>query len=694
MQQINLNRLMELILTDRTRWFLFTPLLIGIGITIYFNLGSEPRWEFLLIPVFLSASYSFFLLKGRLLTTLLSAAMMIIAIGFAAGQLRQLNVKAPVLEKKVKVTLEATVGTIFIGEKKSRVILEDITSTPEIAQQPQKVQLNIRTGADHLKPGMRISLNAILLPPPGPTHPGAYDYQRNLYFKGIGAVGYALDRPAVMSEQEKDHTYKLRQIRHEVSRQIILQAPQNTIGFLLAVMVGEKAYLKPVVQEKMRGSGLAHLLAISGLHMVMIGGLVFFFIRFVGSCFPFLALNYPIKKFAAIIAIISVSIYLSMSGMSVSAVRAYLMITLVFLAVCFDRTAISLRNLAFAAIAILLFAPESLFTASFQMSFSAVFCLISLYEKIGEKFLTFQGKAPLIAKSFIYLAGITLTSLIASAATTPFAIYHFGQFAFAGIATNLVAVPLMGFWVMPWVLVSFILLPFGLAGVPLALAGEGVILIQHLATWGADLPFAQMKVSAIAPYALTAFSVAVICFFIPRTKLRYGAFLLLVFAVIFQINHRMPDIMVSDSTNLILYNIENDTPVVNTFTRDRFDRGRWQEMYGVAEFKRLSALRKNPKAPISCDTLGCVWRQGRLNIVYSTHSLSHLQDCQRADILISQSPLPRDCPYPQVKLGWFDFWRMGAHAIYFGEEDAVYVQSVNGVRGKRPWVPIRARKTD
>ncbi len=694
MQQINLNRLNDLILKDKTRWFLFSPLLIGIGITIYFNLKHEPDLFHMAIPLLLGIGYIYFIRKGRLLATILFAAMMIVAIGFAAGQLRQHYVNAPVLEKKVKSALEATVGKIFIGEKNSRVIFEDISSTPKLKNSIRKIQLNIRTGADHLKPGMRVSLNAILLPPPGPTHPGAYDYQRDLYFKEIGAVGYALDRPVIITQQKNGLTYALRQIRHEVSRQIVIQSPKNTIGFLLAVMVGEKSYLKPIIQEKMRASGLAHLLAISGLHMVMIGGLVFFAIRLAMSCFPVLALNYPIKKIAAVIAIISLSFYLLMSGMSVSAVRAYLMITLVFIAVCFDRTAISLRNLAFAAIAILLFAPESLFTASFQMSFSAVFCLICLYEKIGGKFLTFQGQAPLIAKPFIYLAGITMTSLIASAATAPFAIYHFGQFAFAGIVTNLVAVPLMGFWVMPWVLVSFILLPFGLAGFSLTLAGEGVVLIQHLAAWGADFPLAQMKVSAIAPYALTAFSIAVIWFFIPRTKLKYGAIAALVFAVIFQLNHRLPDILISDSTNLILYNFENETPVVNTFTRDRFDRGRWQEMYGVKEFRRLASAQKDPETGISCDTLGCVWRRRHLKIVYSTHTLSHVQDCHRADILISQSPLPRDCPNPKVKLGWFDFWRMGAHAIYFDEKETVDVRSVNGVRGDRPWVPIRARKAD
>ena len=117
MSTINLSGVAETILKDRTRWFLFSPLLIGIGITIYFNFEREPGWEFLLIPVFIATFYSYFFLKGQLLGALPSMILMIVATGFAAGQLRQLSVEAPVFEKKTKITVEATIDQIFIGKK-------------------------------------------------------------------------------------------------------------------------------------------------------------------------------------------------------------------------------------------------------------------------------------------------------------------------------------------------------------------------------------------------------------------------------------------------------------------------------------------------------------------------------------------------------------------------------------------------
>lgn len=135
----------------------------------------------------------------------------------------------------------------------------------------------------------------------------------------------------------------------------------------------------------MRDSGLAHVLAISGLHMAIMAGIVFWLARALLALIPGLALRYPIKKWAAGIAIGAASFYLALSGASVPTVRSWIMMSIVLIAVTVDRPAITMRNVALAALIILLVAPESLFDPSFQMSFAAVIALVAVYEWLSAR---------------------------------------------------------------------------------------------------------------------------------------------------------------------------------------------------------------------------------------------------------------------------------------------------------------------
>jgi len=128
----------------------------------------------------------------------------------------------------------------------------------------------------------------------------------------------------------------------------------------------------------MRDAGLAHVLAISRLHMVIMAGSVFWLVRALLAGVPALALRYPIKKWAAVAALLAATFYLVLSGAAVPTVRAYLMMGVVMIAVLLDRPAITMRNVALATLAILPCSPESLFDTSFQMSFAAVIGLVGL----------------------------------------------------------------------------------------------------------------------------------------------------------------------------------------------------------------------------------------------------------------------------------------------------------------------------
>src|SRR6185437_16523783 len=153
----------------------------------------------------------------------------------------------------------------------------------------------------------------------------------------------------------------------------------------VALITGERAGISEAVNQAMRDSGLAHILSISGLHMVIMAGTVFWLVRALLALVPALVLRFPIKKWAAGSALVAASFYLALSGAAVPTVRSWIMMSIVLLAVMLDRPALTVRNVALAALAILVVAPDSLFDPSFEMSFAAVVALVALYEWLGTR---------------------------------------------------------------------------------------------------------------------------------------------------------------------------------------------------------------------------------------------------------------------------------------------------------------------
>lgn len=680
---------------ERSRWFLWSPVLFAGGTGTYFSLTWQPQFMHLVLTVLILGILLTSIIRNRPTLILLSLACFMVIAGFNAAHLRQMMVGAPVLQKKAVTVVHGTIADVSSGNKKIRLVLKDLSFDRAAMPMLSKVRLTLRGEKRSLKPGQEISIKAVLLPPPAPTYPGAYDFQRDFYFKEIGAVGYSISR-ATLHDDRSSSTFEFHELaarlRHFINGYIDMLAPPQTAGFSTAIMTGDKTGLGKQQLEDMRQSGLAHLLAISGLHMGMIGGIIFFVARLLGSFWPRIALHYPIKKWAAVIALIGLAGYLTVSGMSVSALRSYLMISMIFIAICFDRTAISLRNLALAALVILIFLPESLLTASFHMSFAAVFCLIAAYERYGHYLITSAQRSSLITRSAFYLLGILSTSLIASFATAPFAVFHFGQFALLGIPANLVAVPLMGLWVMPWTLVSFILMPFIETRIPLELASVGIDLILKTAHWVAEMPGATVRLAAFPTTFLVGMVLSIIWFLIWRNALRWGCVLIFIVSLPSLYYYSAPDILFAESGNLFMIRTAENKLLVPSKRSDRFARQRWEILFGQRQSAKIS--HDQAKTPdIRCDPLGCVYRREKHIVAISKNWMASDLDCTRATILLSADPINIDCTHPVHVIDKFDLWRSGTHALYFAESRPVRIETVNGLRGDRPWVPLRYRKS-
>jgi competence protein ComEC len=300
---------------------------------------------------------------------------------------------------------------------------------------PVRVRIVTRAEARDLRPGDAVRLQARLNAPPGPSLPGDYDFARSAWFLGLGAVGYA-DAAAQIDTKASPPPLRLRltaaiaRVRQAIGARILTALPGETGAIANALITGERGGISEATNQAFRDSGLFHILSISGLHMVIMAGAVFLSIRLALAAIPAIALRYPIKKWAAAAAMLGAFGYLMISGAAFATVRSWIMISIMFLAVLLDRPAIALRNVALAALVILVAWPESLLDAGFQMSFAAVVALVSAYEWLRLRDAAEPGtlRRGLVGNALLFLGGILTTTLVAGLAVAPFGIYHFHRY--------------------------------------------------------------------------------------------------------------------------------------------------------------------------------------------------------------------------------------------------------------------------
>jgi competence protein ComEC len=698
---------------ERERWLLWLPVGFGAGIGVYFLLPVEP-------PVWLGAAgLGALLVAGALawrrpgLWLVLVASGALVA-GFAAAQARTLSVAAPVLAKKHGPA--AVTGQVLAVEPRAaggRVLLHRLeVAGLDPARTPARVRvrLTMREPGGFV-PGDRVRIRAVLRPPPEPAAPGAFDFARRAYFQRLGAVGYAvghaerLDRDGAAQGAAQGtaqgtapgtaEAWRLwwAGLRGAVARRILDALPDARGALAAALMTGERGAIPEAVIQAMRDSGLAHLLAISGLHMGLVAGLLFFAVRALLALVPALALRQPIKKWAALAACSGAFAYLCLVGAPVPTQRAFLMVSLVLLAVILDRSAISLRLVAWAALAVLLVAPESLLSASFQMSFAAVTGLVAGYEALGARGRAVAAERGPAGRLALYLGGVALTSVIAIAATAPFAVYHFNRMAWYGLAANLVAVPLTGLWIMPWALLAFVLLPFGLEALALVPMGWGLSAVIAVAETVAGLPGAVVPVRAMPSAGLLLVVLGGLWLCLWRRPWRLAGLALVLAGLAGAALVRPPDLLASGDGRLLAVRGPDGELWLSSSRRARFTAETWLRRAGRAEASAwpLDAAAAGGAAggALRCDALGCIYRAGDQVVALALDGRALAEDCRSATVLISLEPLSRRaCPGPRILIDRFDLWREGSHALWLSP-GAVRVESVAAARGRRPWVRQR-----
>ena len=680
---------------ERQRVFLWVPVLFGAGSGLYLTLPVEP------VGWIAPAAAGLFALAAVLLRrhtgpALGLAALALLTAGVAAADWRSDRVSAPVLAKPIgPVDVSGRVVWVGAGDGPQRYLLDRVhIEGLAAAETPARVRISVRGAIpDGLAaPGSWLAARASLRPPPAPAEPGAWDFARQAWFQRIGAVGFAYGAPQPMAAPEGASgglLSLLSRVRHWVSARILAHTTPSAGPFAAALLTGDRSAIEKTTLQAMRDSGLAHLLAISGLHVGLVAGFIFFTARGLLALIEPLALKRPIKKWAAGCALLGAAAYLLLSGMSVPTQRAFVMVGVVLVAIMLDRASISMRLIAWAALLVLAIAPESMLGPSFQMSFAAATALIATYEAARRPLARLAARGGLALRPLVYGAGVALTSLVAGIATGPFAVYHFNRIADYGLLANLGAVPITGFWIMPWGLVSLLLMPFGLEGIALAPMGWGIDAVVWIARKVAEQPGAVSLVPAMPAAALLVIVVGGLWLCLWRSRWRFLGIAIIGGGMVAAGLERRPDILVDGEAKVMAVRGLDGELWVSTRQRGRFVSDVWLRRDGQKE--TLTWPRDGEGAPtagLRCDTLGCIQRRGDKTIAFVRDPRAFDEDCRRADLVVSAVPAWNLCPGPETVVDRFDLWRSGSHAIWLGP-DGVRVESVAEARGERPWAARR-----
>lgn len=651
---------------------LWLPVALAAGIGCYFSLKTEPSAALVYTAAGVAIAWALMailfrkVLMPQRVVWLGGWAVALALLGFGVAGIKAEMMHGVRLSEEVgPIMLHGRVAAIEERTQGWRLVLEEVDLwkyPPE--KTPPKLRIVVRTQMEEgIAPGDKIAVRVKLSPLRAPVYPGGFDFARMAYFQGIGASGFAVGPVRKLEESRGQHW--MDRHRHRVTERITRAIGGGADSAIASMMItSEGGAIPEETLDSLRASGLAHILSVSGLHMVLAAAIAFVGVRGLLALTP-LAQRMPVRKFAAGLAVAICGYYLLLAGSPVPAVRSYLMIALFFLAVMTDRVTTPLWPVALAAMALLIIWPESLLSASFQMSFAAVTALCA--------FFTREQEAPAVDGSLLwrYAVGIALSSLVAGFATAPFAIHHFGRFAAYGLLGNMMAMPITSFIIMPMGLLALLLMPLHLETVPLVIMGKGVSFMMAISDHVAALPFSSIALPqmGLLPLLLLTLGGLWLCIMRPL----WPGFMAMAAAVVFYVLTPLPDVIIDGRGGLYAIR-EEGRLLVPDRARARYARENWMRTLGIEEAVRFDKL--PPEHPLSaCTKQGCRWQIKGIRFVYG-------EACEAADVLILTSDAA--CAEAGRIIRPADLKASGTQAIWVRDQ-SVTIRTVAEIQGRRWW---------
>ncbi len=512
------------------------------------------------------------------------------AFGILISKYRTLTLTVNTIPATIVSELEGVIESIKPTIKGSQLVLAQVNiyKLASCTPMPSKVRVSLPASYTRsISLNDKIKITAKLYKPQKSVLPGSYDFGFYAYFAKIGATGYALAEPKILSHSQSTYKNVIYKIRKAIYDRLISSMGTVKGNFAAAILLGESKALNKKLMQDMRRSGISHILCVSGLHLSLVAMILFIASRCLLNLSDFIAHNLNIKQLASIISLIGSYFYLELTGMQIAATRAFIMTALFILAIMLERTPHPLRSLALAAGIILSLNPEYIFHPSFQLSFIAVLSLVSGYELyVRHKWIMGESKGILVKIKF-YLYSNIYSSFLAGIVTAPVVINQFYVFSTYSVLANLIAVPIMSFFLMPLAIITICLAPMGLDLPFLKLLEYFIGIILTTASFTNQLPGSVGYFGYITPASILVFIFGFlwICFW--QTIWRFLGLLIMGTSFILMIYSPKPDLIID--TNLNALGVKNQQNKLEIYANQmpEFNSKYWANWFGQPDSKIL-----------------------------------------------------------------------------------------------------------
>ncbi len=668
---------------ERGRFALWLPVFLGAGVLLYFARTTEPAWW----PTTLAAAAAIALAAAGWRSPVPRAAglaALMVALGVAAGQGAARRALPPATIPARASVVEGTIRGLEILPDGRRITL-DAARLGTDAPLARTIRLRLRAG-DPATPraGDTVRVRALVRPPAPPSFPGARDPQREAFFAGTAGSGLALAPLAILASAPPSAPQQWWQsVRDRAAARILAAIPGPRGAIAATMLTGSGSAIPEPDRAAYRDSGLAHLLAVAGLHIGIVMGLTMGATRFALALWEYAALRWPTRQLSALAALAVGGGYALLTGGHLPILRSFAMAALVTLGLLLGRRAASLRGLALAATVLLLAQPQEITGVSFRMSFSAVLALIAGFEA-ARPWLTRlrlgDGSPPGLARRTAgHLVPLALTSLLAGTASAPYAAAAFGHVQLYFIAANMLAVPLTALWVMPAGLLGLALMPLGCEQLALAPMGWGVGATLWIARTVSSWPAATLAVPHIPDWGLAVATLGLAWLGLWRSRLRLLGVPVLLAGLASPLASPPPDLLVSPDARLVAFHAGGQV-FAQAASGARADRDAWTQLWAAAP--QPLPDEGDPAPGLHCDPDQCTLTRGATTIALARPATR--PRCGAA-LLVSAEPLHGACP-DEPHIDRFTVWRDGAQAAWI-TRNGVQVVSDRTWRGARPWVP-------
>ncbi len=559
----------------------------------------------------------------------------------------------------------------------------------------RKVRINVPLAAfgeagipDGLAEGAVVRLRARLMPPASPMLPGAYDFARAAWFKGLAATGTMVGPLELVQAAPAERG--IAEVQRSLSAHVRARVDGSAGTIAAAFASGDRGGIAEADEAAMRDSGLTHLLAISGLHVSAVIAAAYFAVIKLLALWPALALRVRLPVVAAAAGALAGVGYTLLTGAEVPTVRSCVAALLVLGALALGRDALSLRMVSVAAGFVLLMWPESAIGPSFQMSFSAVLAIIALSTSAPVRAFLAPREEPWTARIGRQLVMLFVTGVVIELALMPIVLFHFHRAGFYGALANVVAIPLVTFVSMPLIALGLVLDLVGLGAPCWWLVQQSLDLLLGIAHFTAGQPGAVKLMPQMSGLAIALFVGGGLWLALWRGRVRGWGLVPVLAGSALVATTPIPDLLVAGDgrqVGITVSGADGERRLLSLReSRSSYSRDNLMELAGVDAAPL--PLAQWPGA--RCSSAFCtvpLKRGGRDWVILLGRSRAQVEEralaaaCAEADIVIAERYLPRSCRPRWIKADRRMLDRSGGLAIDLANQKVIAVADSQGQHG-------------